>query len=151
VSGLAGGLTTLSRPSQVAQQSILYELASGLAFGLAVGLAVGLAGGLAVGLAGGLAGGLAFGLAVGLVFGLVAGLAIGEGRVWLRYAAGVHLAHRQGSLPRRPAAFLDWAYMAGLLRLSGPFIQFRHKDLQDWVTTVHTLDEGNRAPTDPAG
>jgi hypothetical protein len=125
---LAGGLKTLSRPSQVAQQSMLYALAVGLAVGLAFGLAIGLAGGLAVG--------LAVGLLAGLLAGLLVGLVVGQGQVWLRYAAGVHLAHRQGILPRRPAAFLDWAYMAGLLRLSGPFIQFRHRDFQDWVTTV---------------
>ena len=53
---------------------------------------------------------------------------------WPTYAASTYLAHRRGLLPRRPAAFLDWAYNAGLLRLSGGAIQFRHRELQDWLT-----------------
>lgn len=34
----------------------------------------------------------------------------------------------------RPARFLDWAHAAGLLRLSGIGIRFRHRELQTWLT-----------------
>lgn len=41
-------------------------------------------------------------------------------------------------LPRRLGRFLDWAYHAGLLRMSGTAIQFRHQDLQTHFTTPRT-------------
>ncbi|MBV1855053.1 hypothetical protein [Catellatospora tritici] len=53
--------------------------------------------------------------------------------LWPSYLIGTWLAARKGRLPRRPARFLDWAYEAGLLRLSGGSIQFRHRELQDWL------------------
>jgi hypothetical protein len=40
---------------------------------------------------------------------------------------------RTGQLPIRLGAFLDWAYGAGLLRLSGIAIQFRHREFQEWL------------------
>jgi hypothetical protein len=46
---------------------------------------------------------------------------------------GISLARRKGKLPDRPARFLDWAYEAGLLRLSAGEVQFRHRELQDWL------------------
>jgi hypothetical protein len=94
-----------------------------LAYGLAVGLAAGLAGGLAYGLAG-----VANGPATALALGLAVGLA-----VWVRYMIGCWLARRKEMLPRRVGQFLDWAYSASLLRMSGTAIQFRHRDLQDWL------------------
>jgi hypothetical protein len=38
-------------------------------------------------------------------------------------------------LPFRTGSFLNWAYKAGLLRLSGSAYQFRHRELQQWLTT----------------
>ena len=99
-----------------------------MAFALALGLALGLAGVLA----GALAGALAVGLAVGLAGGLAVGLAVGLG-VWVRYIIGCWLARRQGMLPRRVGQFLDWAYRANLLRMSGIATQFRHRELQAWL------------------
>ncbi len=37
------------------------------------------------------------------------------------------------AVPARPAVFLDWAYSAGLMRLSGIGIQFRHREFQTWL------------------
>lgn len=45
---------------------------------------------------------------------------------------------RGDELPRRLGQFLDWAYHAGLLRMSGTATQFRHRELQDHFTTVRT-------------
>ncbi|MCX4904830.1 hypothetical protein [Streptomyces sp. NBC_00878] len=67
----------------------------------------------------------------GFTGGLVGGLyfATGAGR---RYV--VFLCCSRGRLPWRLGAFLHWAYGAGLLRISGTAYQFRHRELQDWLT-----------------
>ncbi len=152
-------------------------LMSGLAYGLAGGLVVGLGFGLGFGLAGGLAGevaavssasglakqclatvavglvgGLMGGLAVGLAVGLAGWLPFGNGSVWLRYAIAVRAAARQGSLPRRPARFLDWCLHTGLMRMAGTAIQFRHRRLQETLTPPDTsrADSGlSSVPTGP--
>ncbi len=137
-------------------------LVAGLATGLTTGLAHGIAGGLAGGITAGLSGGLAFGLAAGLTYGLAAGLATGlatslvtgigtgltlglaggfVGGVYLftgagrRYLVFLCCARSRGMLPFRTGTFLNWAYRAGLLRLSGSAYQFRHRELQQWLTT----------------
>ena len=71
------------------------------------------------GLAGELSFGFTVGLTSGLAFGLAFGLALAADSPWPRYMfVTILLAHR-GDLPKRPAVFLDWAYKAGLIRLSG--------------------------------
>ncbi|WP_030894459.1 NACHT domain-containing protein [Streptomyces sp. NRRL F-5053] len=47
---------------------------------------------------------------------------------------GVLLLCSRGRLPFRLAGFLDWAVTAGLLRYSGPAYQFRHRELQQWLS-----------------
>ncbi len=121
--GLAGSFSLAAEPTTVMRQNIAYGLAFALG-GLAVGLAVGLSAGLTVGLAFALTGGLAAGLAVGVYLGLA---------VWIRYLIGCWLARRKGMLPRRVGRFLDWAYRASLLRMSGTAAQFRHRELQAWL------------------
>jgi hypothetical protein len=74
---------------------------------------------------------LLLGLGVGLFYG-------SRGYVWLRYALGVRSAARRDWLPVRPARFLDWCVAAGLMRMSGINIQFRHRELQDWLTSSAT-------------
>ncbi len=81
----------------------------------------------AVGLTAGLTGGLALGLAVGA--------AANAGSPWLRYLVATHILARRCELPQRPAPFLDWAYDAGLLRLAGISPQFRHRELQEHLTS----------------
>jgi hypothetical protein len=126
---LRGGLKIVPSPSVLAGQCIRYSTAFGLAGGLAFGLGTGLWSGQRLGLAPGLALGLATGLALGLGFGLFYGAG------WLRYAIGVRAAVRQHLLPRRPARFLDWCLRAGLMRMAGSSLQFRHRQLQDWLTS----------------
>jgi hypothetical protein len=110
------------------------QLVAGLAAFLAFGLAVGFLGGLAVALAIGLnsnvnhSGGLPF-----LVVAFVIGLIFAANSPWPRYLFAVMLLARRGKLPRRPAVFLDWAYQAGLMRLSGIAVQFRHREFQTWL------------------
>jgi len=69
-----------------------------------------------------------WGLAPRPTFGLACG-----GVEWLRFSVSMSMASRAGRLPRHLPSFLDWAYAAGLLRLSGVAIQFRHRELQDWL------------------
>jgi hypothetical protein len=118
-------------------------------FGLVTGLAFGLGGGLAGGLAGGFArwfaarvgggllaepGGLALGLTQGLSLGLAFGLAFGAASS-VRYRLSVVIGAVRGSCPPAFGAFLDWGARAGLLRLAGISYQFRHRQLQDWLTS----------------
>ncbi|MGH8904508.1 MAG: NACHT domain-containing protein, partial [Egibacteraceae bacterium] len=135
---------------------LAFVLAGGLTLGLVAGLAVGLAVGLDRGLdgavtpreplhnafmsmlVGGLVGGLAVGLAFGLVFGLVFGL-LGS-QVLVRYGVAVLLAARARSLPLRLGLFLEWARAAGVIRVSGIAYQFRHRELQMWLTPTMDAD-----------
>jgi len=148
VSGLGGDVHTVPSVTALTRQCLSYSLASGLAVGLAVGLTVGLVDLLTSGPTTGLVLGgqesgwvdmrtfmLVGGLAYGVPLGLAVGLTYGHGNVWLRYVLGVRSAARQGTLPRRPARFLDWCLDTGLMRMAGNAIQFRHRQLQDWLTT----------------
>jgi hypothetical protein len=111
--------------------------------GFATGLAVGLTFGLAVGLA------FILGRAINhaspeitpdLVFGLCAGLAAGlftllwSPRASGRYAVGVVCAAIIRRFPLRLKDFMTWACDSGLLRTAGTAYQFRHRELQDWLT-----------------
>ncbi|MEO7193790.1 MAG: hypothetical protein ABIZ05_03055 [Pseudonocardiaceae bacterium] len=109
-----------------------------LVAGLATWLAIGVANGREIGPVIGLAAGLAVGLRNNLPFAVVAlvvGLIFAANSPWPRYLFATLLLARRGDLPRRPAAFIDWAYEAGLLRLSGIAVQFRHREFQTWLAT----------------
>lgn len=74
----------------------------------------------------------------GAFLGSCIGLAIGVGRTCgapgTRYAIAWALLTARNVLPRRRLGpFLDWAYHAGLLRLTGIAVQFRHHALQEWL------------------
>lgn len=45
----------------------------------------------------------------------------------------VFLLYRRNKFPFRLGLFCEWAAEAGLLRLSGPAYQFRHRELQAWL------------------
>ncbi|MCC3776137.1 hypothetical protein K6I33_000414 [Streptomyces sp. UNOB3_S3] len=76
--------------------------------------------------------GAMFGTSVGLSVGLVGALTMsgGAGR---RYLVFLLRARWEKILPLRLGAFLDWACEAGLMRLSGPAYQFRHREFQHWL------------------
>ena len=95
-----------------------YGLAAGLICGLIISLAVGfvvLSPGDLRWSINGLAIALAYGLTVALGFGLSW---IGAG-VWARYHIAVVITANRRSGPLHFGTSLDWAYQAGLLRLSG--------------------------------
>ncbi|MCK2221966.1 hypothetical protein MF672_050380 [Actinomadura sp. ATCC 31491] len=98
--------------------------------------------GVAFGLTGGVAAFLVFvmrqdvveSLACALVGGVTFGLAFGA-LAWTRTMIGLVVAATRGLLPLRLWAFLDWACEARLLRVSGATYQFRHRELQDYLTS----------------
>ncbi|MGW4822462.1 NACHT domain-containing protein [Streptomyces sp. NPDC004227] len=77
------------------------------------------------------------GAVLGLCLGLAIGLARTCGSPWPRYAIAVAILIARRRLPlRRLGPLLDWLYEAGLLRLSGTAIQFRHSALQTWIRRI---------------
>jgi hypothetical protein len=129
-------------PRDVISEDRNFGLAAALAFGMGGGLAGGLAGPLASWLAARLGaglfpvpGGLTLGIAEGLSLGLAFGLAFG-GAAAVRYYLAVAVGAVRGTRPAAFGAFLDWCCDAGLLRLSGIAYQFRHRQLQDWLTSA---------------
>ncbi|MEU0187060.1 hypothetical protein ABZ312_38800 [Streptomyces sp. NPDC006207] len=129
-SGLQAPPAKEARPWGLLRDDLVVQWVTGLVTGLVVGLVVGLVGALASGVEVGLAGWLASGLVVGLALGLAGG----QGDVVVRRYA-VFLLCSRGRLPFRLVVFLDWACEAGLLRYAGPAYQFRHRELQQWLTT----------------
>jgi hypothetical protein len=97
--------------------------------------------GVAFGLTGGVAALLVFiqnqgvvkSVACAVVGGVTFGLAFGA-IAWSRSMIGLFVAALRGLLPLRLWTFLDWACEARLLRISGATYQFRHRELQDFLT-----------------
>jgi hypothetical protein len=151
--GLAWGLTqrpaAISKPSQLVTQGVFYELTLTIAITLSFGIVFSIQW---------LAGFVSsvwpvssaatpgtvlenvskfygpslvlFYVPKALLLGLACGIAVNATSPWLRYLIASRILARRHLLPENPAAFLDWAYNAGLMRLSGIHVQFRHDELQ---------------------
>jgi hypothetical protein len=133
MSGLSARPVSVDLPRRVVSQGLTHT-AVGLGAGLGIGLGIG----------------IGLGLAVGIAVGLPIGIFTASGSPWPRYAIACLLLTRQGLLPRRPAVLLDWAYDAGLVRLSGIAVQFRHREFQDWLITTHDRETApSAAPLPP--
>ncbi|GGT55023.1 hypothetical protein GCM10010271_68540 [Streptomyces kurssanovii] len=140
--GLTGEPTDVASPRGIIRDDIVCGLTVGLGVGFTVALEVGFTAGLLTGLSWltyGRITGLTVGLTVWLPFGLTVGLPVGltYGLAYRMSAArryGAFLLCSRGRLPFRLGVFLDWAVTAGLLRYSGPAYQFRHRELQQWLT-----------------
>ncbi|TDD74794.1 NACHT domain-containing protein [Actinomadura darangshiensis] len=98
-----------------------------------IGVAFGLTGGVAAFLVFLMNRGVPGALACALVGGVAFGLAFGA-TAWSRAMIGLAVAVSRGLLPLRLWTFLDWACEARLLRVSGATYQFRHRELQDFLT-----------------
>lgn len=100
-----------------------------------------------VGLLLGLVFGLIFGPINGLMSALIYGLPVGfvfvANSPWPRYLVATMVLARRGDLPRRPAVFLNWAYRAGLIRISGIAVQCRHRDFQTWLAARDQPADGH--------
>jgi hypothetical protein len=90
----------------------------------------------------------------GLVVGLIGGIAVVAGTsAWPRYVTACLLQACRGTrqkLPARPAAFLDWAHQAGLIRQAGTAVQFRHREFQDWLVAQQDRPPEDRNGAAPA-
>ncbi|WP_207401239.1 AAA family ATPase, partial [Actinomadura roseirufa] len=111
----------LAHPREALQRNPAIGVAFGLTGGVAAFLVFVLNQGVAASLACALTGGVAFGLSFGAV-------------AWTRTMIGLAVAAARGLLPLRLWTFLDWACEARLLRVSGATYQFRHRELQDFLT-----------------
>ncbi|WP_051173927.1 NACHT domain-containing protein [Amycolatopsis orientalis] len=83
-------------------------------------------------------GSLPAGIIDGVFLGSAAGLGLylgGGPTPRLRQELAIRAMVREHRLPGKPEAFLDWAYGAGLLRLAGTATQFRHREVQERLTT----------------
>jgi hypothetical protein len=132
--GIEPGLAGALKPHDPIRKDVGFYLASSLVVGAALGMGNGVMG--------------HFDVAGGLVGGFVGGLAVGLGAAAIRYGLTVTLMAVPGRLPWRLGAFLDWAYRAGLLRISGIAYQFRHRELQLWLTAGRPM--AANADADPA-
>ncbi|WP_439381515.1 hypothetical protein [Amycolatopsis lexingtonensis] len=56
---------------------------------------------------------------------------------WFRYFAAIVVGRWRSRLPG-PGELLDWTYEAGLVRLSGVGVEFRHSGLREWLTGDHS-------------
>lgn len=130
MSALANPQHAAARPSDPIRQVMAHDLTHAVVAGLPIGLVVELAHLYQ--------GALVGGLTIGLTFTTLVSL---RRSPWLHYAIAVHGLRRTDRLPRRFTRFLDWAYEAGLLRLSGIAVQFRHRELQDWLTRAEPTAE----------
>jgi hypothetical protein len=164
MAGLAGGLVyglgriveeaprAIDRPSALLREDLSFGLAfwvllglgGGLAYGLVVGrgsseLTYGAAVGHAVGLGDG-SGDVAYGLIYGLVLGLAFGL---TNPGWPRFVITSAILSRRDVIPGSLRDFLDWTYSAGLLRLSGTSLQFRHIEFQQWAERETLVGTGS--------
>lgn len=134
--GLGRNSSVASQPTSVMRQNITYALTVGLGTWFVTSFVAfiiyrNIYKNLAV-LSGGTAATVEFVLALGLGLAIWTGLVVGMAS-WIRYLIGCALARRKGELPPRVGQFFDWAYRAGLLRMSGTAVQFRHRELQAWL------------------
>ncbi|GAA4622862.1 hypothetical protein GCM10023196_016750 [Actinoallomurus vinaceus] len=111
----------LAHPREALRRNPIIGVAFGLTGGVAAILVFVMNNGVVESLACALIGGVAFGLAFGAI-------------TWSRAMIGLIVAAARGLLPLRLWAFLDWACEARLLRVSGATYQFRHRELQDFLT-----------------
>ena len=129
--------SALARPGQLVIQGLAHDLVVPFTYGLVGGIV------------GAVAGGLPFkpmAAYIGLSFGLAIGATTIAVSPWVRYFVATRILARRHLLPLHPARLLDWAYGAGLVRFAGIFVQFRHRELQEDLTsapapvqdTVHT-------------
>ncbi len=126
---LVGALDALAPRQNAVASDPRNALRSDLATGLVTGTASGLGLGLLIGLRAGLVAGLVVGAAAGALCGLVY-LSVSS----LRYLIAVSIASNARLLPLRFGRFMQWAYHAGILRISGNAYQFRHNELRDWLS-----------------
>jgi hypothetical protein len=137
-----------NKPGDIIRADARYWLTSALVVAPLFGFLFGYGAGA------GLTGVLVVGLTSWLTFWLTGGATkIGDklhSCAWTRYYAAVIVNAARHRGPLRFGAFLDWAHQAGLLRVSGIAYQFRHRQLQDWLTSPLQAGQPEPGPGKPA-
>jgi hypothetical protein len=141
VVGLRRQPTAIRRPGQLVSQGVIHDIVALLLATLVPGISLGLVFVVSDKLVINaliqpvyFQGGFGSGFLSGSLIGITGALFFNSSSPWLRYFVATDiLAKREHSLPPRPAAFMDWAYAAGLVRLSGIFAEFRHSQLQAYL------------------
>jgi hypothetical protein len=137
LAGLNRGISRDVLPWEILNNDLLFGLSLGLAPAVAAGLPTGLNGGLAARLELNTHFTIAGSAGLAITIGILAGIALGS-RSWLRHAIAITLMAPTGRLPWRTQRMLEWAYLAGLLRISGISYQFRHEELRKWLTQTQS-------------
>lgn len=117
LAGLNRGISGDVLPWQIISNDLFFGLSLGLAPAIAAGLPHGLNGGLAARLELNTHLTVAGSAGLAIAIGMLGGVALGS-RSWLRQAVAITLVAPSGRLPWRTQRFLEWAYLAGLLRVS---------------------------------
>ncbi|MBA8823638.1 hypothetical protein FHX42_000967 [Saccharopolyspora lacisalsi] len=138
VHGASHEVFLVDRPSRLIVQSRNHYLAVVCTPALALGLLFGPANGLLHESGASAVTGTLLGTSLGTVLGLLGAAA--SRSPWARYHVAVRELARRGRLPSRLGPFLDWAHTAGLLRMSGAAVQFRHRELQRWMSGTGVTD-----------
>jgi hypothetical protein len=140
LAGLSRGIARDVLPWEILNNDFSFGLILGLAPGIAAAFPKGLTGGLAADLHIKTHLTLAGSSALALAIGISSGIALGS-RSWLRHVIGITLAAPTGRLPWRCQHMLEWAYLAGLLRVSGIAYQFRHDELRRWLLSTRAMKQ----------
>jgi hypothetical protein len=120
-------------------RAIRDDWTAGFVIGLAAGASAGITAWLAFRLTAGITMGFSSGVrlgslsAVGIAVGVGAGVGLSLAWTSVRYLRACRLLRRSGFFDGRPALFLDWARMAGLLRVAGGAYQFRYEAYPQWL------------------
>ncbi|MGW4567719.1 NACHT domain-containing protein [Streptomyces sp. NPDC004561] len=133
--GLLIGLTASVEEPPSAAARIRDIVRDDFLWSLTVGLLLGGTSGIVYGTTYGPLAGAATAVTIGLWCSAGLGApGVGATSPGRRYLVFVLCSSAQGTAPLRLHAFLNWAAEAGMLRLSGPAYQFRHRELQQWLT-----------------
>ncbi|MGW1811393.1 NACHT domain-containing protein [Streptomyces sp. NPDC002078] len=131
VVGLSASVEEPPSPAARIQDIVRNDLIWSITIGLLLGSASGIVYALTYGPRAGAATAVMVGLWCGAGLGVPGIRATSPGR---RYLVFVLCSSAQGTTPLRMHTFLNWAAEAGMLRQSGPAYQFRHRELQQWLT-----------------
>ncbi|MEU8404544.1 hypothetical protein AB0C28_56075 [Nonomuraea sp. NPDC048892] len=82
----------------------------------------------------------------GILLGMIFGLVQGRHHAWLAYYLTIPRLATRRRLPLRTMSFLEDAYRVGLLRMEGPYYQFRDTLLQEHLAEHHIERFGSCHP-----
>jgi NACHT domain len=133
LTGLSHGTAHAVTPAEALTNDLIFGLVLGGILGVATGLPGGLTGGLVTSLRLNVHITKPGSAVLAITISIIAGIGLGA-RAWLRYIIALAFLAPHERMPWKPQRFLDWASIAGLLRVSGIAYQFRHDELREYLT-----------------